>query len=49
MLGGASLFLPFEVQLWQESIAGRLPEKVRQINLTAFEHGRKEIKGVHIG
>jgi len=48
MLGCASLFLPFKVGIWQESIANRLPEKVRQINLTAFDHGRKEVKGVHI-
>jgi indolepyruvate ferredoxin oxidoreductase beta subunit len=48
MLGCASLFLPFKVGIWQESIANRLPEKVRQINLTAFVHGRKEVKGVHI-
>jgi len=48
MLGCASLFLPFKVGTWQESIANRLPEKVRQINLTAFDHGRKEVKGVRI-
>jgi len=48
MLGCASLFLPFKVAAWQESIANRLPEKVRQVNLTAFSHGRKEIEGVHI-
>jgi Pyruvate/2-oxoacid:ferredoxin oxidoreductase gamma subunit len=48
MLGGASLFLPFPVSVWKESIASRLPEKIRQINLTAFDHGRKEIEGVRI-
>jgi len=48
MLGCASLFLPFKVAAWHESIANRLPEKVRQVNLTAFSHGRKEIEGVHI-
>lgn len=48
MLGCASLFLPFKVQLWKESIARRLPEKVRRVNLTAFDHGRKELKSVHI-
>jgi len=48
MLGGASLFLPFKVSVWRESIARRLPEKVREINLTAFDHGRKEVKGVRI-
>jgi len=48
MLGCASHFMPFPVSTWKESIAGRLPEKVRQINLTAFDLGRKEVKGVHI-
>ena len=48
MLGCASLFLPFKVGIWQESIANRLPEKVRQINLTAFDRGRKETQGVRI-
>ena len=48
MLGCASLFLPFKVNTWKESINRRLPEKVRQINLTAFDRGRKEFKGVRI-
>ncbi len=48
MLGCASLFLPFKVSAWEESINRRLPEKVRQINLTAFDRGRKEFKGVRI-
>jgi len=49
MLGCASPFLPFKVSTWHESIARRLPEKVRDINLTAFDRGRKEVKGVRIG
>lgn len=48
MLGCASLFLPFKVSTWRENIARRLPEKVREINLTAFDRGRKEVKGVRI-
>ncbi|MGB2815296.1 MAG: indolepyruvate oxidoreductase subunit beta [Dehalococcoidales bacterium] len=48
MLGCASLFLPFKVNTWEESINRRLPEKVRQINFTAFDRGRKELKGVRI-
>jgi len=46
MLGCVSVFLPFSVSLWKDSISQRLPEKVRDINLTAFEQGRKEIRGV---
>jgi indolepyruvate ferredoxin oxidoreductase beta subunit len=49
MLGCASRFMPFTVELWKERIAERLPEHVRQINLTAFDLGRKEVNGVHIG
>lgn len=49
MLGCASRFMPFTVKLWKERIAERLPEHVRQINLTAFDLGRKEVNGVHIG
>ena len=48
MLGCASHFMPFRVSTWKESIANRLPEKVRKINLTAFDRGRKEIQGVRI-
>ncbi|MBC8477062.1 MAG: indolepyruvate oxidoreductase subunit beta [Dehalococcoidia bacterium] len=46
MLGCASLFLPFKVNAWEESINRRLPEKVRQLKLTAFNRGSKELKGV---
>jgi indolepyruvate ferredoxin oxidoreductase beta subunit len=49
MLGCFSVFAPLEVDIWRESIAGRLPENIREINLTAFEMGRKEIEGVGIG
>jgi len=48
MLGCASRFMPFKVSVWHESIANRLPEKVRQINLTAFDRGRKEVQIVGI-
>jgi indolepyruvate ferredoxin oxidoreductase beta subunit len=49
MLGCFSVFAPLEVDTWKESISRRLPEKIREINLTAFEMGRKEIEGVRIG
>ena len=48
MLGGASLFMPFKVLAWQDSISQRLPPKIRQINLTAFNLGRKEIRDVRL-
>jgi indolepyruvate ferredoxin oxidoreductase beta subunit len=49
MLGCFSVFAPLDVDVWKESISRRLPEKLRDINLTAFKMGRKEIEGVRIG
>lgn len=48
MLGCASLFAPFRVNTWKESISQRLPPRIRQININAFDRGRKEIQGVHL-
>jgi len=48
MLGCASLFMPFKVQIWKDSISQRLPASIRQINITAFDRGRKEVKGVRL-
>jgi indolepyruvate ferredoxin oxidoreductase beta subunit len=48
MLGCASVFLPFKVQTWKDGIWQRLPEKVRRINLAAFDEGRKDIKRASI-
>ncbi len=48
MLGCVSLFAPFRVNTWKESISRRLPDKIRQINLNAFDQGRKEVKDAHI-
>jgi len=42
MLGCLSRFLPLKAETWQEGIIQRLPQKVQQINLNAFELGRKE-------
>jgi indolepyruvate ferredoxin oxidoreductase beta subunit len=49
MLGCFAAFAPLDAKVWQESIAGRLPENIREINLKAFELGRKEIERVRIG
>ncbi|HEX74314.1 MAG TPA: indolepyruvate oxidoreductase subunit beta [Dehalococcoidia bacterium] len=48
MLGCASLFLPLKVNTWKEIISHRLPSNKRQINITAFGQGRKEIRSVCI-
>jgi len=49
MLGCLAAFAPIDNKFWQESIARRMPENIREINLKAFELGRKEIEGVRIG
>jgi len=48
MLGCASLFLPLRVHIWKNTISQRVPFKVRQINIIAFNQGRKEIRNVHL-
>jgi indolepyruvate ferredoxin oxidoreductase, beta subunit len=48
MLGCFSVFAPMEIAVWQESISRHLPENIRDINLKAFELGRKEIERVRI-
>jgi len=49
MLGCFAAFAPIDEAVWQESISRRLPANIREINLTAFAAGRKEIEGVRIG
>jgi indolepyruvate ferredoxin oxidoreductase beta subunit len=49
MLGCFSVFAPLGIEVWKDSISRRMPENIREINLTAFEKGRKEIEGVRIG
>ena len=48
MLGCISLFLPFRVRSWKFSLSQHLPASLQQINLTAFDQGRKEIRNAHI-
>lgn len=48
MLGCASRRLPFSIDTWEEVITRRLPAKIRQINLSAFQQGRKEMPGIHL-
>jgi indolepyruvate ferredoxin oxidoreductase beta subunit len=48
MLGCFSVFAPMDAQVWKDSIKRRMPEKLVDINLKAFELGRKEIEGVRI-
>jgi indolepyruvate ferredoxin oxidoreductase beta subunit len=48
MLGCFSVFAPLDVQVWKDSIIRRMPENLRDINLKAFDMGRKEIEDVRI-
>jgi len=49
MLGCFAAFAPLEIDVWKNTISRRLPEHIREINLKAFDMGRKEIEGVRIG
>jgi indolepyruvate ferredoxin oxidoreductase beta subunit len=49
MLGCLSVFTPLTVDVWKEGISRRMPENIREINLTAFTAGRKEMENVRIG
>lgn len=40
LLGALSTRLPYPVELWRETIEGRVPEKFKDINLAAFDLGR---------
>lgn len=48
MLGCMSVFAPLDKETWIKSIRERMPAKLIDINLSAFELGRKEIEGVRI-
>ncbi len=43
MLGALSILMPFNPELWERVIAHRLPPKILDINLSAFELGRREM------
>lgn len=43
MLGCASLLLPIYVDTWRECMSQRIPSKILQVNVTAFDQGRKEV------
>jgi len=49
MLGCFSLMSPLKVGIWKETISRRMPENIREINLTAFKQGRKEMEAKRRG
>ena len=48
MLGCASFLLPIDVHVWKECMSQRIPSNILQINITAFDQGRKEVSGVNL-
>lgn len=44
MLGALSVFLEFPAQAWEDSLRKRVPSRVLEANLRAFELGRKEVE-----
>lgn len=46
MLGCISNFMPIKLDVWEKCISERLPAKILQLNLKAFEQGRKETSNV---
>jgi indolepyruvate ferredoxin oxidoreductase beta subunit len=49
MLGCASVFLPFKVPTWQETISQHVPARAKEMNMVAFAAGRKEIRNANLG
>ncbi len=48
MLGCVSVFLPLTAETLKKEITLHLPVKIQQINLDAFDAGRKEMGNVHL-
>ncbi|MDP2916418.1 MAG: indolepyruvate oxidoreductase subunit beta [Dehalococcoidia bacterium] len=46
MLGCTSVFIPFENEIWKDSLSRHLPPKLMEINLRAFEKGREVMSHV---
>jgi indolepyruvate ferredoxin oxidoreductase beta subunit len=48
MLGYASHFLPIDVHTWKGRMSQRIPSNILQINIAAFNQGRKETSSVNL-
>ena len=46
MLGALSMLTPFNPELWIQAISKRLPPKIIDINLKAFQRGRKDFLSI---
>jgi len=49
MLGCLSTLLSFSVDVWKQVITAHLPVRLVELNILAFDTGREEINGVHVG
>jgi len=49
MLGCVSPFVPIDVDIWKDCLSQRLPSNILQVNITAFDQGRKETSSVNLG
>ncbi|MCD6358856.1 MAG: indolepyruvate oxidoreductase subunit beta [Dehalococcoidia bacterium] len=47
MMGCISFFAPFKVHFWKDSISQRMPPATLQINIKAFNQGRRKIRDIH--
>ena len=48
LIGCASVFTPFDASVWKDTVKRLVPAKVRELNVAAFEMGRKEIESVRL-
>jgi indolepyruvate ferredoxin oxidoreductase beta subunit len=46
LLGCVSIFLRLKIRVWQDIISQHVPPGVRELNITAFNQGRKEMRRV---
>lgn len=49
MLGYVSLLLSIDVHTLKDCMSRRIPSKILQVNVTAFDQGRKEASDVNLG
>ena len=45
LLGALSVSLPFDAELWEEVIRGKVPPKTIDINIEAFRRGARYARG----
>lgn len=48
LLGCASVFLPLKIRVWQDVISQHVSRGVRELSITAFSRGRKEMRRVYL-